>query len=49
MTTKCKPQGPRCKKFEIWTKMTKVPKLQGPKWQFTLLTKMYGLSKIILT
>ncbi|MFS7898354.1 hypothetical protein Hanom_Chr00s021218g01760641 [Helianthus anomalus] len=35
MTTKCKPQGPRCKKFEIWTKMAKVPKPQGPKWQFT--------------
>ncbi|MFS7997668.1 hypothetical protein Hanom_Chr12g01144531 [Helianthus anomalus] len=36
MATKCKPQGPRCKKFEIWTKMAKVPKPQGPKWQFTL-------------
>ncbi|MFS7991740.1 hypothetical protein Hanom_Chr12g01074171 [Helianthus anomalus] len=35
MATKCKPQGPRCKKFEIWTKMTKLPKPQGPKWQFT--------------
>ncbi|MFS8024519.1 hypothetical protein Hanom_Chr16g01464211 [Helianthus anomalus] len=35
MATKCKPQGPRCKKFEIWTKMAKVPKPQGPKWQFT--------------
>ncbi|MFS7957786.1 hypothetical protein Hanom_Chr07g00670501 [Helianthus anomalus] len=37
MAIKCKPQGPRCKKFEIWTKMAKVPKPQGPKWQFTLL------------
>ncbi|MFS7902260.1 hypothetical protein Hanom_Chr01g00009191 [Helianthus anomalus] len=35
MATKCKPQGPRCKKFEIWTKMAKVTKPQGPKWQFT--------------
>ncbi|KAJ0645968.1 hypothetical protein HanOQP8_Chr16g0629861 [Helianthus annuus] len=39
MATKCKPQGPRCKKFEIWTKMAKVPKPQGPKWQFTQLIK----------
>ncbi|MFS7918790.1 hypothetical protein Hanom_Chr03g00205291 [Helianthus anomalus] len=37
MATKTKPQGPRFKKFEIWTKMAKVPKPQGPKWQFTLL------------
>ncbi|MFS7910646.1 hypothetical protein Hanom_Chr02g00108721 [Helianthus anomalus] len=36
MATKCKPQGTRFKKFEIWTKMAKVPKPQGPKWQFTL-------------
>ncbi|MFS7902235.1 hypothetical protein Hanom_Chr01g00008901 [Helianthus anomalus] len=36
MATKCKLQGPRCKKFEIWTKMAKVSKPQGPKWQFTL-------------
>ncbi|MFS8010003.1 hypothetical protein Hanom_Chr14g01291881 [Helianthus anomalus] len=35
MAIKMKPQGPRFKKFEIWTKMTKVPKPQGPKWQFT--------------
>ncbi|MFS7976565.1 hypothetical protein Hanom_Chr10g00893951 [Helianthus anomalus] len=35
MATKCKPQGPRFKKFEIWTKMAKLPKPQGPKWQFT--------------
>ncbi|MFS8009881.1 hypothetical protein Hanom_Chr14g01290561 [Helianthus anomalus] len=35
MATKCKPWGPRFKKFEIWTKMAKVPKLQRPKWQFT--------------
>ncbi|MFS7995122.1 hypothetical protein Hanom_Chr12g01114331 [Helianthus anomalus] len=37
MATKTKPQGPRFKKFEIWTKMAKVPKPQGPKWQFTHL------------
>ncbi|KAJ0492949.1 hypothetical protein HanIR_Chr12g0580591 [Helianthus annuus] len=37
MATKMKPQGPRFKKFEIWTKMAKVPKPQGPKWQFTLV------------
>ncbi|MFS8012670.1 hypothetical protein Hanom_Chr14g01323561 [Helianthus anomalus] len=36
MAIKLKPQGPRFKKFEIWTKMAKVPKPQGPKWQFTL-------------
>ncbi|MFS7989709.1 hypothetical protein Hanom_Chr11g01050021 [Helianthus anomalus] len=36
MATKVKPQGPTFKKFEIWTKMAKVPKPQGPKWQFTL-------------
>ncbi|MFS7913872.1 putative sec1-like protein [Helianthus anomalus] len=39
MTIKVKPQGPRFKKFEIWTKMSKVPKPQGPKWQFTLYNK----------
>ena len=38
MATKVKPQGPRFKKFEIWTKMAKGPKPQGPKWQFTLKT-----------
>ncbi|MFS8034352.1 hypothetical protein Hanom_Chr17g01580161 [Helianthus anomalus] len=37
MTTKCKPPGPRFKKFEIWTKMAKQPKPRGPKWQFTLV------------
>ncbi|MFS7919621.1 hypothetical protein Hanom_Chr03g00214851 [Helianthus anomalus] len=36
MAIKVKPQGPRFKKFEIWTIMAKVPKPQGPKWQFTL-------------
>ncbi|MFS7941096.1 hypothetical protein Hanom_Chr05g00472121 [Helianthus anomalus] len=36
MATKVKSQGPRFKKFEIWTKMAKVPKPQGPKSQFTL-------------
>ncbi|MFS7996990.1 hypothetical protein Hanom_Chr12g01136451 [Helianthus anomalus] len=40
MATKTKPQGPRFKKFEIWTKMAKVPKPQGPKWQFTLRNKV---------
>ncbi|MFS7939698.1 hypothetical protein Hanom_Chr05g00454951 [Helianthus anomalus] len=37
MAIKVKPQRPRFKKFEIWTKMAKVPKQQGPKWQFTLI------------
>ncbi|MFS7978582.1 hypothetical protein Hanom_Chr10g00917131 [Helianthus anomalus] len=36
MTIKVKPHGLRFKKFEIWTKLAKVPKPQGPKWQFTL-------------
>ncbi|MFS7986317.1 hypothetical protein Hanom_Chr11g01008941 [Helianthus anomalus] len=36
MATNCKPQGPRCNKFEIWTKVAKLTKPQGPKWQFTL-------------
>ncbi|MFS7926349.1 hypothetical protein Hanom_Chr04g00296031 [Helianthus anomalus] len=31
-----KPQGPRCKRFQIWTKIAKMTKPQGPKWQFTL-------------
>ncbi|MFS7919980.1 hypothetical protein Hanom_Chr03g00218961 [Helianthus anomalus] len=35
MAIKVKPQGARFKKFEIWTKMAKVPKPQGPNWQFT--------------
>ncbi|MFS8017070.1 hypothetical protein Hanom_Chr15g01375921 [Helianthus anomalus] len=26
MATKMKPQGPRCKRFPIWTKMAKVTK-----------------------
>ncbi|MFS7948406.1 hypothetical protein Hanom_Chr06g00559651 [Helianthus anomalus] len=47
MAIKVKPQGPRFKKFEIWTKMTKVLKPQGPKWQFTLKILMkFGLSII---
>ncbi|MFS8008663.1 hypothetical protein Hanom_Chr14g01275421 [Helianthus anomalus] len=37
MATKTKPQGSRFKKFEICTKITKVSKPQGPKWQFTLI------------
>ncbi|MFS8017754.1 hypothetical protein Hanom_Chr15g01384111 [Helianthus anomalus] len=41
MATKCKPQGPRCNKFEIWIKVAKLAKPQGPKWQFTLLLKSY--------
>ncbi|MFS7958355.1 hypothetical protein Hanom_Chr07g00677471 [Helianthus anomalus] len=40
MATKCKPQGPRCNKFEIWTKVAKLAKPQGPKWQFTLIQTM---------
>ncbi|MFS8014290.1 hypothetical protein Hanom_Chr15g01342851 [Helianthus anomalus] len=47
MTIKVKPQGSRFKKFEIWTKMAKLPKPQGPKWQFTLLKKLF-LGKIRL-
>ncbi|MFS7980989.1 hypothetical protein Hanom_Chr10g00945651 [Helianthus anomalus] len=44
MAKKCKPQGPRFKKFEIWTKMTKLAKSQGPKWPFTLLINFnFGL------
>ncbi|MFS7966992.1 hypothetical protein Hanom_Chr09g00780501 [Helianthus anomalus] len=35
MATKCKPQGPRCNKFDIWTKEAKLAKPQGSKWQFT--------------
>ncbi|MFS7969613.1 hypothetical protein Hanom_Chr09g00811261 [Helianthus anomalus] len=35
MTIKLKPQGPKCKKFEFWTKVAKFIKPQGPKWQFT--------------
>ncbi|MFS7935209.1 hypothetical protein Hanom_Chr05g00400761 [Helianthus anomalus] len=34
MAIKLKPQGPRCKRFEFWTKVAKVTKPQGPKWQF---------------
>ncbi|MFS8010017.1 hypothetical protein Hanom_Chr14g01292031 [Helianthus anomalus] len=37
MAIKLKPQGPRCKRFEFWTKVTKVTKAQEPKWQFTLI------------
>ncbi|MFS8006686.1 hypothetical protein Hanom_Chr14g01252151 [Helianthus anomalus] len=36
MTIKVNPQGPRCKRFQIWTEVAKVTKPQGPKWQFTL-------------
>ncbi|MFS7985442.1 hypothetical protein Hanom_Chr11g00998411 [Helianthus anomalus] len=42
MTIKVKPYGPRFKKFEIWTKMAKVPKPQRPKWQFTLIVLFNG-------
>ncbi|MFS8026120.1 hypothetical protein Hanom_Chr16g01483211 [Helianthus anomalus] len=35
MAIKLKPQGPRCKRFEFWTKVAKVTKPRGPKWQFT--------------
>ncbi|KAJ0436653.1 hypothetical protein HanHA300_Chr16g0593171 [Helianthus annuus] len=34
-TSSVKPQGSRCKRFEFWTKVAKVTKPQGPKWQFT--------------
>ncbi|MFS7934236.1 hypothetical protein Hanom_Chr05g00389201 [Helianthus anomalus] len=44
MAIKVKPHGPRFKKFEIWTKMAKVPKPQGPKWQFTLLLIIENLN-----
>ncbi|MFS7900981.1 hypothetical protein Hanom_Chr00s157444g01824031 [Helianthus anomalus] len=37
MAIKLKPRGPRCKKFEFWTKVSKLTKPQGPKWQFTLV------------
>ncbi|MFS8023324.1 hypothetical protein Hanom_Chr16g01450121 [Helianthus anomalus] len=40
MAIKLKPHGPKCKKFEFWTKMAKVIKPQGPKWQFTLIIIM---------
>ncbi|MFS8005704.1 hypothetical protein Hanom_Chr13g01240501 [Helianthus anomalus] len=48
MATKTKPQGPRFKKFEIWTKMTKVPKPQGPKWQFTQIYIIFVKKTILL-
>ncbi|MFS7954837.1 hypothetical protein Hanom_Chr07g00635321 [Helianthus anomalus] len=44
MAKKLKPQGPRCKKFEFWTKVAKVTKPQGPKWQFTLKFKKENFS-----
>ncbi|MFS7986479.1 hypothetical protein Hanom_Chr11g01010811 [Helianthus anomalus] len=40
MAIKVKLQGPRFKEFENLTKMAKVPKPQGPKWQFTLIIFM---------
>ncbi|MFS8017755.1 hypothetical protein Hanom_Chr15g01384121 [Helianthus anomalus] len=46
MATKCKPQGPRCNKLEIWTKVAKLTKPQGPKWQFTLNNKIIKCLKI---
>ncbi|MFS7939976.1 hypothetical protein Hanom_Chr05g00458241 [Helianthus anomalus] len=46
MATKCKPHGPKCKKFEIWTKMAIVLKPQGPKWQFTQNKKFKSLSSL---
>ncbi|MFS7980694.1 hypothetical protein Hanom_Chr10g00942301 [Helianthus anomalus] len=42
MAIKLKPQGPRCKRFEIWTKVAKLAKPHGPKWQFTLFEKLNG-------
>ncbi|MFS7946553.1 hypothetical protein Hanom_Chr06g00537691 [Helianthus anomalus] len=47
MTIKVKPQGPKFKKFEIWTKMAKVPKPHGSKWQFTHLGNMIDKKMII--
>ncbi|MFS7977038.1 hypothetical protein Hanom_Chr10g00899511 [Helianthus anomalus] len=47
MTTKLKPQGPRFKKFEFWTKVAKVTKPQGPFWQFTLQIIVFCLFKSI--
>ncbi|MFS7940364.1 hypothetical protein Hanom_Chr05g00463601 [Helianthus anomalus] len=35
IATKMKPQGPRFKRFEFWTKVAKVTKPHGPFWQFT--------------
>ncbi|MFS7911170.1 hypothetical protein Hanom_Chr02g00114891 [Helianthus anomalus] len=37
MATKCKPQGPRFKKFGFWTKVAKMSKPQGPFWLLTLM------------
>ncbi|MFS8021942.1 hypothetical protein Hanom_Chr16g01433401 [Helianthus anomalus] len=36
MAIKLKPQALRYKKFKICTKMAKLLKPHGPKWQFTL-------------
>ncbi|MFS7902599.1 hypothetical protein Hanom_Chr01g00013161 [Helianthus anomalus] len=33
MAAKLKPQGPRFKRFEFWTKVAKVTKPQGPFWR----------------
>ncbi|MFS7928728.1 hypothetical protein Hanom_Chr04g00324161 [Helianthus anomalus] len=46
MAIKLKPHGPRCKRFQIWTKVAKLPKPQGPKWQFTLFI-MYFFDDMI--
>ncbi|MFS7910147.1 hypothetical protein Hanom_Chr02g00102851 [Helianthus anomalus] len=47
MAIKLKPQGPRCKRFEFWTKVAKVTKPQGPKWQFTLNYNISNRSKYL--
>ncbi|MFS8000733.1 hypothetical protein Hanom_Chr12g01181841 [Helianthus anomalus] len=43
MAIKLKPQGPKCKKFEFWTKVAKVIKPRGPKWQFTQKKMFTGM------
>ncbi|MFS8014207.1 hypothetical protein Hanom_Chr15g01341861 [Helianthus anomalus] len=49
MVINVKPQGLRFKKFEIWTKMAKMPKQQQrPKWEFTLCFKLIGIFMFIL-
>ncbi|MFS7914617.1 hypothetical protein Hanom_Chr02g00155531 [Helianthus anomalus] len=45
MAVKLKPQGPRCKRFEFWTKVAKVTKPQGPKWQFANIS-MFSLHDV---
>ncbi|MFS8030563.1 hypothetical protein Hanom_Chr17g01535481 [Helianthus anomalus] len=46
MAIKCKPQGPRCKKFGFWTKVAKVSKPQRPFWLLTL-KNMYAIIRLL--